>query len=56
MKLTKRQRIKLRSRKYNDMRPHIFDKLLYLLPHTLCGVQIPAHYDNLPDYMVRHTK
>jgi len=45
MWITKRQRIKLRSRKYNDMKPHVFDKLLQLLPHVMKGISIPKHYD-----------
>jgi len=45
MWITKRQRIKLRSRKYNDMKPHVFDKLLKLLPSVMAGIRIPNHYD-----------
>jgi len=46
MTISKRQRIKLRSRKYNDMKPHVFDKLLALLPHVMDGISIPNHYES----------
>ncbi len=46
MKITKKMRQKLRSRKYPDMKPHIFDKLLEALPHVMKGIKIPEHYDN----------
>jgi len=41
--MTKRQRIKMRSRKYNNMRPHIFDKALAANPYMLVGIPIPDH-------------
>lgn len=44
MVLTKKQRQKLRSRRFPDMHPHIFDKLILCLPHVLAGIPIPSHY------------
>jgi len=44
MTITKKQRIRLRSIKYNDMHPHIFDKAIKLNPYMLAGVRIPYHY------------
>jgi len=41
--ITKKIRRKLRSRKYHDMKPHIFDKLVCYLPHVLDGIVIPKH-------------
>jgi hypothetical protein len=44
--MTIKQRQKLRSSNdlFRDMRPHIFDKLIAMLPHVLAGVSIPNHY------------
>jgi len=50
MRITKRRRIKLRSRKYNDMKPHVFDKLIQLLPHVMKGIEIPLHNDTWSIY------
>jgi hypothetical protein len=35
---TKKQRRKLRSKKYTDMKPLIFDKLATLIPHVFKGM------------------
>lgn len=44
--ITKKMRQKLRSQKYPDMKPHIFDKLVQYLPHVMKGIKIPEHYGN----------
>lgn len=50
MEITTKQRQKLRSRHwlFRDMRPHIFDRLILLLPHVLRGIEVPKHYDYHP--------
>jgi len=42
--MSKKQREKLRSARHPDMRPHIFDKLVQMLPGVLAGIPIPPHY------------
>jgi hypothetical protein len=42
--ISKRMRQKLRSQKYPDMKPHVFDKLIKLLPSVLTGITVPKHY------------
>jgi hypothetical protein len=44
MQLTTKQRQKLRSKYWKHMKPHIFDKLILILPHVLAGIEIPDHY------------
>jgi len=43
MMVSKKVRRKIRSRKYPNMKPHIFDKLIKYLPNVLCGLNIPKH-------------
>lgn len=38
--ITRKQRRRLRSLYWPDMHPHIFDKLLVLLPHVLAGIDV----------------
>lgn len=45
MKLTKKQRLKLRSRRFPDMRPIVFSRLYKILPSFLAGVEIPDHWE-----------
>jgi len=44
MQITKKQREKLRAERFHDMRPHIFDKLILMLPGVLAGIVVPPHY------------
>lgn len=37
---TKKERRKIRSKYFNDMKPHIFDRLLVAIPYVLKGYQV----------------
>jgi hypothetical protein len=47
--ITKKCRRKIRSAYYPDMKPHIFDKLVGMLPYVLYGLAMPRHYRKLSE-------
>jgi hypothetical protein len=46
MIISKKQRRRIRSHYFKDMKPHIFDKLLDSIPYVLKG------YGNIDKYLV----
>ena len=44
--ITTKQRKKLRSRHplFRNMKPHIFDRLVEIMPSILAGIVVPDHY------------
>ena len=42
MKISKKQRRRIRSSNFKHMKPHVFDKLIDIMPHTLYNFDMPS--------------